>query len=227
MIIWWNLTKLFFVKPKNQTHAGTIKKHHQILPKNKTKKYLKEKTTTKNSDLIQARKHVCSQNWTLQWFWIDPHGSSSNPEQRLEIYGLFTDVVVVVVFCASNIHGLSTPRHQILVCGKTRATILPRENFITKYTQNTFLSFQFWAEMSGIRNRILMQTKKIDWKFIMSIKFVKRAKNALFTLKFKLAIQKKTFRSKSTILVFNLRRNAKVTVPISLVTFRQNFEFLN
>lgn len=103
-------------------------------------------------------KHVCSQNWTLQRFWIDPHGSS-NPEQRLEIYGLFTDiVVVVVVFCASNIHGLSTPRHQILVCGKTRATILPRENFITKHT-HTFLRCEFWAEMSGNWNRILMQIK--------------------------------------------------------------------
>lgn len=127
VIIWWNLTKLFFVKSKNQTHAGTIKKHHQILPKKLNLKISQEKTTTKNSDLIQARKHVCSQNWTLQRFWIDPHGSSSNPEQRLEIYGLFTDVVVVAVFCASNIHGLSTPRHQILVCGKTRATILPRD----------------------------------------------------------------------------------------------------
>lgn len=47
VIIWWNLTKLFFVKSKNQTHADTIKKHHQILPKNKTKKYLKEKRPPK------------------------------------------------------------------------------------------------------------------------------------------------------------------------------------
>lgn len=78
--------------------------------------------------------------------------------ERLEIYGLFTDVVVV--FCASNIHGLSTPRHHVLVCGKTRATILPRENFITKHThKHTFLSFHFWAEMSENRNRILMQIK--------------------------------------------------------------------
>lgn len=148
---------IFLLSPKIKRTLTLSKNIIKFYRKNKTKKYLKAKTTTKNSDLIQARKHVCSQNWTLQRFWIDPHGS--NPEQRLEIYGLFTDVVVVVVFCASNIHGLSTPRHQILVCGKTRATILPRENFITKYTQNTFLSFQFWAEMSGNRNRILMQTK--------------------------------------------------------------------
>lgn len=168
---------------------------------------------------------MCSQNWTLQRFWIDPHGSS-NPEQRLEIYGLFTDVVVVVVFCASNIHGLSTPRHQILVCGKTRATILPRENFITKYTQTHFWVSSFGQKWAGIGIGFWCK-QKIDWKFTMSIKFVKRAKNALFTLKFKLAIQKKTFRSKSTILVFNLRRNVKVTVPMSLVTFRQNLKFIN
>lgn len=43
----------------------------------------------------------------------------------------------------------------------------------------------------------------------MSIKFVKRAKNALFTLKFKLAIQKKSFRSKSTILSFQFTTKRK------------------
>lgn len=115
---------------------------------------------------------------------------------------------------------------QILVCGKTRATILPRENFITKYTHKHFWVSSFGQKWAGIGIGFWCK-QKIDWKFTMSIKFVKRAKNALFTLKFKLAIQKKTFRSKSTILVFNLRRNAKVTVPISLVTFRQNLEFLN
>lgn len=62
---------------------------------------------------------------------------------------------------------------------------------------------------------------------MLSIKFVKRAKSTLFTFKFKLAIQKKIFRSKSTIEFFNLRQNAKVTVPITQLPFRQNLKFSN
>lgn len=62
---------------------------------------------------------------------------------------------------------------------------------------------------------------------MLSIKFVKRAKSTLFTFKFKLAIQKKIFRSNSTIELFNLRQNAKVTVPITQLPFRQNLKFSN
>lgn len=80
--------------------------------------------------------------------------------------------------------------------------------------------------MSGNRSRFWKQAK-IDWNFILSIKFVKRAKSTLFTFKFKLAIQKKIFRSKSTIELFNLRQNAKVTVPITQLPFRQNLKFSN
>lgn len=159
MIIWWNLTKLCFVKSKNQTHAVTIKNHHRILPKKKPKKkYLKKKKRpTKHSDLIQARKHVCSQNWTLQRFWIDPHGSSSNPEQRLEIYGLFTDIVVVV-FCASNIRTLHPSTSNFSLRQNKGNHFAPGKFYHETHTQ-TFLRCEFWAEMSGNRKRILMQIK--------------------------------------------------------------------
>lgn len=47
-------------------------------PKQNQRKHLKEQVH-QHSDLIQAsekRPSTCSQNWTLQRFWIDPHGSN-------------------------------------------------------------------------------------------------------------------------------------------------------
>lgn len=67
----------FFVCSKSNARWHYQKPSSNFTKKLNKKNISRKNTTTKNLDLIQAGKHVCSQNWTLRRFWIDPHGSSN------------------------------------------------------------------------------------------------------------------------------------------------------
>lgn len=103
---------LLFVNWKqNQKHADTIKKHHQILSK-KISKISQGKTTIKTThrSIIQTSKsHVLGK---IERSSDSESTLMANVIQRLEIYGLFTDLVVVVVFCASN----TRTHHPSMLC---------------------------------------------------------------------------------------------------------------
>lgn len=174
------------------TLSKNIIKLYQI--KNKTKNNISRKHDHQNSDLIQARKHVLAK---LNASAILNRPSWQPVIQRLEIYGLFTDVVVVVVFCASNVRTQHHPSTSNFSFAAKQGQPFCPGKILSRYTHK-FLRCEFRAEMSGNRSRFWKQAK-IDWNFILSIKFVKRAKSTLFKFKFKLAFQKKTFRSKSII----------------------------
>lgn len=125
--------KYFLFAPKIKrtlTLSKNIIKLYQI--KNKTKNNISRKNDHQNSDLIQARKHVLAK---LNASAILNRPSWQPVIQRLEIYGLFhrrRRRRLLRLKCTD-----STPPLDIkfFVCGKTRATILPRENFITIHTQ--------------------------------------------------------------------------------------------
>lgn len=148
--------------------------------------------------------------------------------QRLEIYGLFTDVVVV--FCASYADSPPPLDIKFSFAAKKGNHFAPRKissrNTTTHtHTQNHFFVWVL-AEMSGNRNRISKATK-IDQNFILSIKFVKRAKNTLFCSNLNWHFKRDVQNKIHSFMFNNLRKTLKSDGSVPLVSFRQNLEFSN
>lgn len=136
--------------------------------------------------------------------------------QRLEIYGLFTDVAVVVVFCASNADSPPPLDIKFRFAAKKGNHFAPRK-ISSRNTQPHTHTEPFFRLSFGRNERQSepdFEDNQNRPKFYIVNKICQTGQKHTFLFEFKLAFQKTTFRTKSTLLCLSIyAKLAKVTVP--------------